>query len=433
MGGQPGVAKPNQNMPIHNPPRREKHHEVSGETTAICRSLLDEKIREGVHDILVAALESEVREYVERFARQRDRDGHRLVVRNGYGATRRLQTGVGEVEIEAPRVLDRREGERFVSRILPPYLRRTPSLENLIPVLYLKGISTSAMPAALEPLLGPQAGGLSPTTVVRLIEGWQAEYETWQRRSLKEEEIVYVWVDGIYCNVRLDDARPCLLVVVGARPDGTKVLLALVDGERESEQSWLELLRDLKKRGLKRPPKLAVGDGALGFWAALEQVWPSCRPQRCWVHKTVNVLDKLPQKLQPEAKERLHDIWMAPTKKDAQKAFDHFIALYSGKYEKACVCLAKDRTELLSFYDFPAEHWRHLRTTNVIESSFATIRHRTRQTKGAGSRKAALALMLQLGRECEKGWRRLNGHQKLAKLIVGVRFIDGVEEKAKAA
>jgi len=420
-------------MPNHNPPRREQHHKVSGETTAICRSLLDEKIREGAQTILAAALEAEVGEYIERFARQRDPDGHRLVVRNGYGAPRRLQTGVGEVELEAPRVHDRREGERFVSRILPPYLRRTPSLENLIPVLYLKGVSTSAMPAALEPLLGANAAGLSPTTVVRLIEGWQAEYGAWQKRSLKDEEIVYLWADGIYCNVRLDDARPCLLVVVGARPDGTKVLLALADGERESEQSWLELLRDLKKRGLKRPPKLAVGDGALGFWAALEQAWPSCRPQRCWVHKTVNVLDKLPKKLQPEAKERLHDIWMAATKKDAQKAFEHFLAAYGAKYQKACACLEKDRDELLSFYDFPAEHWRHLRTTNVIESSFATIRHRTRQTKGAGSRSAALALIFQLGRECEKGWRRLNGHRKLAKLIVGVRFIDGVEEKAKAA
>jgi putative transposase len=417
-------------MPNHNPPRREQHHEIGGETTAICRSLLDEKIREGVRQILAAALEAEVQEHIERFAAQRDERGRRLVVRNGHGAARRLQTGVGEIEITAPRIHDRREGQQFVSRLLPPYLRRTPSLENLIPVLYLKGVSTSAMPAALEPLLGPNATGLSAATVVRLIEGWQADYAAWQKRSLADEEIVYLWADGIYCNVRLSEDRPCLLVIVGARKDGTKVLLALADGERESEQSWLGVLLDLRQRGLKSPPKLAVGDGALGFWAALEQAWPSCRAQRCWVHKTVNVLDKLPKGQQPEAKERLHAIWMAATKPEAEKAFAHFLRLYEAKYEKACACLAKDRAALLAFYDFPAEHWRHLRTTNVIESSFATIRHRTRQTKGPGSRQAALALMFQLGRECEKGWRRLNGHEQIPKLILGVRFIDGVEQKA---
>lgn len=416
-------------MAIHNPPK-EIHHEEDRFTTAICRSELDSALREGAQRLLIAALRAEVDEYIESHQHARDEDGRRLVVRNGLARARQLQTGLGEIEVEAPRVNDRREGERFISRILPPYLRRTPSLENLIPALYLKGISTTAMPAALEPLLGPNAAGLSPSTIVRLIEGWQAEYQTWLKRKLDHEAIVYLWADGIYCNLRLSDDRPCLLVVVGARQDGTKVLLALQDGERESEQSWLGLLQDLKKRGLKVPPKLAVGDGALGFWSALEKAWPSCRQQRCWVHKTVNILDKLPKKLQAEAKERIHDIWMAATKKDALKAFDHFIGLYSDKYEKACGCLAKDKAELLTFYDFPAQHWRHLRTTNVIESSFATIRHRTRQTKGAGSRQAALALMFQLGRECEKSWRRLNGHVQLGKLIVGVRFIDGVAEKA---
>jgi transposase-like protein len=419
-------------MNIHNPPK-EIEQETDRFTTVICQSELERVMLEGAGRLLMTALEAEVAKHIERFAQVRDEAGRRSVVRNGHGAARRLQSGIGTLELQAPRVNDRRNGEHFTSQILPPYLRRVPSLENLIPILYLKGVSTSSMAAALAPLLGSNAAGVSATTVVRLIESWQEEYGTWCKRSLKNEEVVYIWADGIYCNVRLQDERPCLLVVVGARPDGTKVLLAVSDGERESKQSWLGLLQGLKKRGLKTPPKLAVGDGALGFWAALEEVWQSCRPQRCWVHKTVNVLDKLPKKLQAEAKELIHDIWMAATKKDAAKAFDHFLAVYGAKYEKACACLAEDRQELLTFYDFPAEHWKHLRTTNIIESGFATIRHRSRQTKGSGSRHAALALMYRLGRECEKGWRKLNGHQMLGKLITGVRFVDGVEEKRKAA
>lgn len=416
-------------MPINNPPK-EIHHEVDRFTKVICQSELEKTLRDGAQRLLLVALEAEVEDYIQAHQDVRNEKGRRVVVRNGYGASRHLQTGLGEIEVEAPRVHDRRADERFTSRILPRYLRRVPSLENLIPILYLKGISTSAMPAALAPLLGPNAAGLSPATIVRLIAGWQDEYEAWMKRDLRQEEIVYLWADGIYCNVRLTDERPCLLVVVGARKDGTKVLLALCDGERESEQSWLGLLQDLKRRGIKRPPKLAVADGALGFWPALEQVWPSCRPQRCWVHKTANVLDKLPKKLQPEAKERLHSIWMSNTKKDAETAFDSFLDLYAAKYEKACACLKKDRAVLLAFYDFPAEHWRHIRTTNPIESSFATIRHRARQTKGCGSRQATLALMFQLGRECEKNWRSLNGSTQMKKLIAGVRFIDGVAAKA---
>ena len=379
---------------------------------------------------MIAALEAEVENYLEAHHEARDEHGRRLVVRNGYAATRRVQTGLGHLEVRAPRVDDRREQERFTSRILPPYLRRTPSLENLIPILYLKGISTSAMSAALEPLLGPQAAGLSPATIVRLISGWQDDYQAWLKRDLTSQRFVYLWADGIYCNVRLSDDRPCLLVVIGAREDGTKELLAVVDGERESEQSWLGVLSDLKARGIKQPPKLAVADGALGFWPALEQVWPSCAKQRCWVHKTANVLDKLPKKLQPEAKERLHAIWQAATRKDAEAAFEQFLALYQAKYPKATSCLQKDRGVLLAFYDFPAEHWIHLRTTNPIESSFATIRHRARQTKGCGSRAATLAMMFKLGCECEKSWRRLNACEQLHKLIKGVRFIDGVAEKA---
>lgn len=416
-------------MPIHNPPK-ESHHEEERFTTAICRSELELTLHNGACRLLKQALEAEVEEYIRCHEQARDENGRRLVVRNGYAAARTIQTGLGGVEVQAPRVHDRREGERFTSRILPPYLRRTPSLENLIPTLYLKGISTSAMPAALEPLLGPNAAGLSVATIVRLIEGWQADYQSWLKRDLAGEPFVYLWADGIYCNVRLSDERPCLLVVVGARADGTKELVALADGERESEQSWLGVLRDLKSRGLTTPPKLAVADGALAFWPALEQVWPSCQKQRCWVHKTVNVLDKLPKKLQPEAKERLHAIWQADTKKEAEEAFDSFIELYQAKYDKACACLKKDRAMLLTFYSFPAEHWRHLRTTNPIESSFATIRHRARQTKGNGSRLATLAMMFKLGIECEKSWRRLNGHEQIHQLIEGVRFIDGVAEKA---
>lgn len=416
-------------MPIHNPPK-ETHPEEDRFTTVICQSELEKTLRNGASRLLISALEAEVERYLQIHQQARDQAGHRLVVRNGYGTSRDLQTGLGTLAVQTPRIDDRRDGKRFVSRILPPYLRRVPSLENLIPVLYLKGISTSAMPAALAPLLGPNAAGLSPASIVRLIEGWQAEYQAWGKRDLRREEVVYIWADGIYCNVRLTDERPCLLVVVGARKDGTKVLLALGDGERESEQSWLGVLQDLKRRGVKVPPKLAVGDGALGFWPALEKTWPSCRPQRCWVHKMVNVLDKLPKKQQPEAKERLHHIWMAETKQEAGEAFDQFLELYGAKYEKACHCLQKDRTALLTFYDFPAEHWRHLRTTNPIESSFATIRHRTRQTKGCGSRLATLALMFQLGRECEKSWRCLNGSEQIQKLIEGVRFIDGIAQKA---
>ena len=416
-------------MPIHNPPK-EIHHEEDRFTTVICQSELELTLRNGARRLLVSALEAEVNEYIQTHEGNRDGRGHRLVVRNGYGANRSLQTGLGTLEVQAPRVRDGRAGERFTSRILPPYLRRTPSLENLIPTLYLKGVSTSAMPAALEPLLGPNAAGLSVATVVRLIEGWQDDYQAWLKRDLSGEPFVYLWADGIYCNVRLTDERPCLLVVVGARADGTKELVALADGERESEQSWLGVLRDLKARGLATPPKLAAADGALAFWPALEQVWPSCQKQRCWVHKTVNVLDKLPKKLQPEAKERLHDIWQADTKKEAEAAFDHFLELYGAKYDKACACLKKDRAVLLTFYSFPAEHWRHLRTTNPIESSFASIRHRARQTKGCGSRLATLAMMFKLGLECEKTWRRLNGRELIHQLIQGVRFIDGVAEKA---
>ena len=394
------------------------------------RSVLDEALRSGARRMLMAALEAEVEEYVKRNKEVVDEDGHRLVVRNGRLPGRTLQTGVGPVEIKQPRVHDRREGERFSSGILPRYLRRSPSVEALIPWLYLKGVSTNDFPEALKSLLGEGASGLSPSTIVRLKTAWEDEYREWNERDLSDRRYVYLWADGIYFNVRLTDDRPCLLVIVGTLQDGRKELVAVHDGERESKLSWTELLRDLKRHGLKEPPKLAVGDGALGFWAALAEVFPETREQRCWVHKTANVLDKMPKKLQPSAKQLLHEMYLAERKADALSSFDEFVERYGAKYPKAVECLAKDKEVLFTFYDFPAEHWQHIRTTNPIESTFATVRHRHRQTKGCGSRAATLAMVFKLAREAEKGWRRIGGYQLIVKLLAGVKFEDGIEAKA---
>ena len=359
------------------------------------------------------------------------------------------------MRVKAPRSEDGREGRRFTSAILPRYLRKVPSLENLIPTRYLMGVSSSDMQRALEAILGPGARGLSSTTVppgpepadgVRLKQVWQQEFADWNGRDLSGREYVYVWADGIYFNVRCEDARPCILVLVGARADGTKELLAIADGERESKCSWSEVLRDLQRRGLAAPPKLAVGDGALGFWAALEEQWPQTQGQRCWVHKTVNVLAKLPKKplgrlgalslskrLHGAAKQALHELYLSDTRAHAGEAFAAFEKNYADKYPKAWQCLDKDRAALLAFYDFPAAHWVHLRTSNVIESSFSMVRHRTRQTKGCGSRSATLGMVYKLGRECELKWRRLNRHQLMSKVIQGTRFADGVEILQQAA
>ena len=403
------------------------------QASTVCQNMLEETLRQGAQRLLAEAIEGEVEDYLEKHAQTRDERGHRLVVRNGSLPQRTIQSGIGPIEVKAPRVDDRREGRRFSSAILPPYLRKVPSLENLIPTLYLMGVSTSDMERALEAILGPGVRGVSASTVVRLKEVWQEEFAQWQRRDLSAKDYVYFWVDGIYFNVRLDEARPCVLVVVGALADGSKELVALEDGERESKLSWTQLLANLKRRGLDRPPKLAIGDGALGFWAALEEQWPSCRAQRCWVHKTANVLDKLPKKLQPDAKSLIHEIYMAPTRAQAEKAFTDFGKIYADKYPKAAACLEKDHEQLLSFYDFPAAHWIHLRTTNAIESSFAMVRHRSRQTKGCGSREATLALVYKLGRECERKWRRLNSHELIDKVIRGVVFNDGLEFIQQAA
>ncbi|MEO6923011.1 MAG: IS256 family transposase [Bryocella sp.] len=399
------------------------------------RDPLHELARKGARDMIAHALEEEVREYLEGHSNQRDADDHRMVVRNGHKPPRTILTGVGAVAVRQPRVNDRRvdaEGkrERFESKLLPPYLRRAKSVDELIPWLYLKGISTGDMSESLVALLGPGAGGLSATNVVRLKDVWTKEHEEWSKRSLADKRYVYFWVDGIHFNIRLEEDRQCILVIIGATADGKKELIAVHDGLRESEQSWKEVLLDLKSRGLEEAPELAIGDGALGFWKALPQVFGKTRAQRCWVHKTANVLHYLPRGLQSKAKAMLHDIWMAETKAAANKAFDLFVETYRAKYPKAAECLAKDRDALLTFYDFPAEHWSHIRTTNPIESTFAGVRLRTDKTKGSGTRKACLAMVFKLTQSAENSWRTLNGSALLPEVIQGVRFIDGVKALA---
>ena len=396
--------------------------------------VLEDIAREGARRMLQEAIEREVTDYVEAHKSCLDEAGHRLVVRNGRKPPRTILTGLGPLEVKQPRVDDRRtDGNggrlRFTSKILPPYLRKTKAIEELVPWLYLKGISTNDMPEALGHL-GFDGSGLSPSSVVRLKELWQDQQRNWSKRDLSGKRYVYIWADGLYFGCRLSDERPCVLVVMGATGDGTKELIALHDGQRESEQSWLEVLLDLKSRGLGEAPKLAVGDGALGFWKALAKVFPATRPQRCWVHKTANVLNKLPKNQQPAARGKLQEVWMAATKEDAIKALDLFAQAYQAKYPKAVECLLKDRDELMAFFDFPAEHWRHLRTSNPIESTFATVELRTYKTKGPGSREAGLAMVFKLAEQAQKRWRKLNGSELLADVIGGVQFVDGVRSKA---
>lgn len=400
------------------------------------RDVLTSILREGAQRLLTQAIEAEVAEWIESHQHVQDRNGHRQVVRNGHLPQRTLLTGVGPVEVRQPRVLDRRPAKRaepFSSQILPPYLRKTKSIEELIPWLYLKGISTGDFSEALAALVGPQAKGLSASTITRLKDVWQGEFQEWSQRSLQGKEYVYVWADGVHFNIRLEEDRQCILVLLGATAEGRKELIAITDGFRESEQSWKALLLDVKARGLVIDPKLATGDGALGFWKALGQVYPTTRAQRCWVHKSANVLDKLPKRLQPEAKDKLHQIWMAETRADAAQAFDLFVETYQAKYPKATECLTKDRAVLLTFYDFPAEHWIHLRTTNPIESTFATVRLRHGRTKGNGSRTACLTMVFKLMQSASKKWRLLNGSQLLPDVIAGVQFIDGLKPQTAAA
>jgi putative transposase len=336
------------------------------------------------------------------------------------------------LRVEQPRVRDKSSDVgsrvRFTSKILPPYLRKSKTIEELIPWLYLKGISTGDFSEALEQLLGESAQGFSPNVVTRLKDQWGQEYDQWKQRDLSDTKYAYVWADGIHVNVRLEtpeNKKQCLLVLMGATTEGQKELIAVVDGYRESEQSWYELLIDLKQRGLSISPKLAVGDGALGFWAAIRKVFPDTREQRCWVHKTANILNRMPRSVQPKAKDAIHQIWMSETREEGHKAFDAFLEKYQAKYPEACQCLSKDRDVLLTFYDFPAEHWSHLRTTNPIESTFATIRLRHRRTKGCGTRRASLTMMFKLAQAAQKKWRRLNGYELIIPLMEGKKFVNG--------
>ena len=389
-------------------------------------------LREGARRMLTQAIEAEaeVEAFLAADGSHVDERGRRRLVRNGHAPERHIQTGIGPIEVRRPRVRDRGDGGsppiRFGSAVLPAYLRRTRNIEELLPWLYLKGVSTGQFAEALTALLGPEAPGLSAATVRRLTEAWQEEHERWRKRDLSARRYVYLWADGVHFTPRLDHERQCLLVLIGADARGRKELLAIEDGFRESAQSWRELLLRLRdENGLALDPELATGDGALGFWRALHEVWPKTRQQRCWVHKAVNVLNKLPASLQGKAKQDLHAIYEAANRKEAEQALDRFVAKYGAKYDKAAACLAKDRESLLAFYDFPAEHWKHVRTSNPIESAFATVRLRTDKTKGCLSRQTALAMVFKLAKTAERHWRRLDGSERLAQVIEGVRFRDG--------
>jgi len=397
------------------------------------RDALAACLYDGARQMLIHAIEAEVAQWVRDRSHLVDADGRRQVVRNGYADERTVVTGLGPIQVKAPRAHDRRPPEvreRFSSSILPPYLRKTKQIDELLPWLYLKGVSTGGFNEALQALVGHDCPGLSASTITRLAKTWQDEQAQWSKRDLIGKEYVYVWADGIHFNIRLEDDKQCILVLMGATAEGKKELIAVQDGYRESEQSWTSMMLDLKARGMTIDPKLAIADGALGFWQACRKVWPSTREQRCWVHKTANVLNKLPKSLQSEAKDKLHDIWMAPGRDEANKAFDLFIKTYQAKYPDAAVCLEKDRDELLTFYDFPAEHWKHIRTTNPIESTFATVRLRHKRTKGSGSRKASLAMVYKLATCAEKRWRKLNASEHIPDVIAGVRFNDGIKQAA---
>lgn len=417
-------------MDKYNADRPESPEEV--------RKTLDEVVRNGAVEMLKKALAVEIAGYLQQYETVRDNKGYAMVTRNGYGKERRVTTGAGELKIRAPRINDRRVDEdgnrqRFRSSLLPPFLRRTKNMDELFPILYLKGISTGDFEETLEALLGKEVIGLSASNITRLKRVWEDEYEKWQEQDLSKKHYVYIWVDGIYFNVRLDSERQCILVMMGATANGKKELIAVEDGYRESKESWQALLRDLKARGLSVPPSIATGDGALGFWAAVREEWPNIDEQRCWKHKTANVLDKMPKSIQSRAKSMIHDIYLAETKVSANKAFDAFINEFEIKYKGAVDCLKKDRDALLTFYDYPAQHWIHLRTTNPIESTFATVRLRTKKTKGCGSRIATLTMVFKLVQSAQKRWQRLRSKNLIIKVIEGVKFENGIIVKEDAA
>ncbi len=394
---------------------------------------LTELAREGARRMLAEALVAEADAFVASFAEERLPDGRQRVVRHGYGPERHIQTGIGAIEIRRPKVRDRtgdaaKDGKlRFTSNILPRWARRSPSLDALLPVLYLRGISSGDFQEALSALLGPDAPNLSPNVISRLTAGWQKDYDAWQRRDLSARRYVYIWADGVYLQARMEPVAECLLVIIGATPEGKKELLGFQVGTRESAQSWRELLVDIKSRGLAMAPEIAVGDGGMGFWKALDEVFPGTRHQRCWVHKTANVLNKFPKSMAPAVKSDLHDIHHAPTRAEAWAALTRFEEKYAAKYDKAVACLTRDKDALLAFYDFPAEHWDHLRTSNPIESVFATVRHRTVRTKGALSQRTVKLMVFTLVRAASKRWRRLQGRNQLPKVIEGIKFTNGVE------
>ena len=396
---------------------------------------LTELVRQGARDILFKALEIEIDSFISLYADLKDDQGRKRITRNGYLPKRDIQTGIGPVSVKVPRSRDRQkdvEKIRFHSSIVPVYLKKTRSIEALIPWLYLKGISTGDFTEALSALVGRDAPGLSASTISRLKTIWEKEYQEWQSRDLSEKHYVYIWADGVYCNVRMDD-KQCILVIMGSTKDGVKELLAIEGGYRESEQSWLSLLNDLKRRGLQKAPALAIGDGSLGFWKAISKTYETTEWQRCWVHKTANILNKLPKSLQAKAKENIHKIWMADTRKMAELAFDSFINIYEAKYPKAVQCLEKDREVLLKFYDFPAEHWRHIRTSNPIESTFATVKLRTAKVRGCFSSNSVLSMAFKLCKSAEKNWIKLHHYEKLGQLILGVKFVNGIEQERNAA
>jgi putative transposase len=405
-------------------------------TTTFIDDPITEILRQGARKLLAQALETEIEVFINQYKELKDELGRQRIVRNGHLPERDIQTGIGAVPVKAPRIRDRhaRPSKRikFSSSILPPYLRKTRSMEHLIPWLYLKGVSTGDFADALSALVGKDAPGLSATTISRLKTVWEQDLKEWQKRDLSNKHYVYFWVDGIHCNVRMDD-KQCLLVIIGATEDGKKELVAIDGGFRESDLSWTQLLTDLKSRGLAKGPELAIGDGALGFWKAIAKAYPRCRWQRCWVHKTANVMNKLPKSLQSAAKSKLHDIWHAENKDEAERLFRDFIKVYGAKYPKVEQCLVKDRDALLTFYDFPAEHWRHIRTTNPIESTFATVRLRTAKVRGCFSANTVITMAFKLCQCAEERWIRLHRPERLAEVIRGVKFVNGIKENRIAA
>ncbi len=406
---------------------------IAIKTLESSQDFLTETIRQGAKKLLAFAVEAEVEEFLQKHQKPLE-DGRNQLVRNGYLPERGILTGIGEVKVSVPRIRDRgtiKNEAQFRSSIIPSYLRRSVKMQEFIPLLYLKGISTGDFRDAMVPLMGDTARGLSPSVICRLKERWEEEYENWNQRSLAGDYYVYLWADGIYFQARMEDAKDCVLVIIGVKENGIKELIAITDGYRESKESWVDLLKCLQRRGLKKAPKIGVGDGALGFWGALNEVFPETSHQRCWVHKTANILNYLPKSLQAQAKSDLQQIWMAETRQRAYRAFDEFIAKFKLKYPKATECLLKDKEKMLTFYDFPAEHWKSLRTTNPIESTFATVRHRTIKAKGCFSRTTILTMVFKLCESAEKRWRRIHGFKQLADVIEGIKFIDGVREKSK--